>query len=155
MTNRDHEPSENEFDAYEKHLRSEYRRNAVPAVIDAETDAIWNAMQVELQRTRVGGAVPPVADTSRGSYFSLGNLLAFTTAGVLIAVSSVFVVAVKQRHDGTVVSTVTHLERIMRRNHTVEKASNEWLPEEREIWKQLLSETTEGIDPDQAVVWAK
>ena len=72
-------------------------------------------------------------------------------SGLLIAVGSIFVVAAKQRRDGIVVSTVTHVQSMMRREKPGESSKAEWLPEEREIWKQLMGQTANGLDPDRAV----
>ena len=156
MTSQEHESDRHELDSYEMQLCAEFQRNESSMVTDVETTAIWNAMRKELQSGSADEAAVGVglANGAR-SYFSFRSLLTLAAVGLLVAVSSLFMVAAKQRRDGTVISTVTHVEQLMRRGRDIERSKQEWLPEEREIWKQLMGQTASGIDRDRAIVLEK
>jgi hypothetical protein len=122
------------------------------AVSGEEASAIWNAMRKELKTEDAAESVPAVViNTASGSFFTFRNLLSLAALGLVFSISSVIVVAVQQRRDGTVISTVNHVERLMRRGQMSERTRHNWLPEEREIWKQLLSQAGEAQDETRAV----
>jgi hypothetical protein len=143
---------ESGLEAYEAYLIDEYQRHAATAVSGEETNAIWNAMRAELKTEDAAESVPSVfVKTSSGSYFRFRNLFSLAALGLVFSISSVIIVAVQQRRDGTVISTVNHVERLMRRGQMSERTRHDWLPEEREIWKQLLSQAGEANDETRAV----
>jgi hypothetical protein len=144
-----------ELDSFEASLRERFQRQTHSAADEIEASTIWNAMHAELQHQseNVGPVVKARAVPSK-DYFTYRNMLACAVGGLLVAFSSVFLVAAKQRSDGTVLSTTTHVERMMPRNHRSGGTRHEWLPEEREIWEQLMKQTAGVIDPDSTVVIA-
>lgn len=156
MTSQEHEPDRHELEPYESKFLAEFQRSATFEVSDEESLAIWNAMRSELQTGSSEQVIERSVVAHKGSsYLSFRNMLALAAVGLLVAVSSLFMVAAKQRRDGTVISTVTHVEQLMRRGRNVERTKQEWLPEEREIWKQLMGQTANGIDRQRSVVLEK
>lgn len=144
-----------ELDSFEASLRERFQRQTLSATDEIEASTIWNAMHAELQRQSENvGPVMRAREVSSKDYFTYRNMLAFAVGGLLIAFSSVCMVAAKQRSDGTVLSTTTHVERMRPRNHRSGGTRYEWLPEEREIWEQLMKQTAGVIDPNSTVVIA-
>ena len=144
-----------ELDSFEASLRERLQRQTLTAADEIEAITIWNAMHAELQgQSENVGPVAKARAVPSKDYFTYRNMLACAVGGLLVAFSSVFLVAAKQRSDGTVLSTTTHVERMMPRNHRSGGTSHEWLPEEREIWEQLMKQTAGVIDPDSTVVIA-
>jgi hypothetical protein len=156
MTSQEHEPDRHELEPFESKLLAEFQRSVSSEVSNDESLAIWNAMRSELQSGSSEQVIEQsVVANKGGTYLSFRNLLAVAAVGLLVALSSLFMVAAKQRRDGTVISTVTHVEQLMRRGRNVERTKQEWLPEEREIWKQLMGQTANGIDRQRSVVLEK
>lgn len=156
MTSQEHMPDRHELEPYESKLLTEFQRSTTFEVSNEESLAIWNAMRSELQTGSSEQVIERSVVAHKGSsYLSFRNMLALAAVGLLVAVSSLFMVAAKQRRDGTVISTVTHVEQLMRRGRNVERTKQEWLPEEREIWKQLMGQTANGIDRERSIVLEK
>ena len=152
MTSEERDFQNEELDPGETFLREQFDHAPIAEIGEIDADQVWEAMRSELHRQDEHVVQnQAVAKTRTGSYFTFGNMLAMAASGLLIAVGSVFVVAAKQRRDGIVVSTVTHMQSMMRREKPGESSKAEWLPEEREIWKQLMGQTANGLDPDRAV----
>lgn len=152
MTNQHHNPEDAELDSFDASLRERVQRQ-----IDSEPNrlavtAVWNSMLEELQReTEDVSLAGEGARVEKREYLSYRNILALAAIGLFAAVGSMFLVAAKQRSDGTVLSTVTHVERVMRRERRNENTNHEWLPEERQIWRQLMEQTAAGVHPNSTV----
>ena len=152
MTSEERDFHNEEFDPGDTFLREQFEHAPIAEFGEIVADQVWEAMRSELHRQDEHVVQNrAVAKAKAVSYFTFGNMLAMAASGLLIAAGSVFVVAAKQRHDGIVVSTVTHMQSMMRRKKPGESSKAEWLPEEREIWKQLMGQTANGLDPDRAV----
>ncbi|MCU0721064.1 MAG: hypothetical protein MUC83_15245 [Pirellula sp.] len=152
---RKHDREEAEFDSLDAALRERFQQQA-PATTDRDdANAIWDAMRAELQCE-----VPKVEQVNKAislpnkSYWNFGSMLTLAAACCLIAFSSIFMVAAKQRSDGTVLTSTTHVERMIARQQTHRPTNNQWLPEERELWTELMRQTASNIDPDSTVVVA-
>ena len=153
--NRKHDREDAELDSFDAALRERFQRQA-PATIDrGDVNAIWDAMRAELQCevAKVEQMNKPIRLPNK-SYWNLGNMLTLAAACCLVAFSSIFMVAAKQRSDGTVLTSTTHVERMIARQQTHRPANHQWLPEERELWAQLMKQTASNIDPDSTVVVA-
>jgi hypothetical protein len=156
MTNSNESADSSEWDALEASVRKEVQESTAFEVDAKHTALVWNSMLGELQRDEVTVATEhTIRESKRRRELSFRAVLAIAASGLLLTLSSVFLVALKHRRDGTVASTVTHVEHLMRKNRSVERASHDWLPEEREIWKKMMSQSAAGVDPDQAVVLEK
>lgn len=152
MTNQHPNPEDAELDSFDASLRERVQRQTNSGPNTVAVSAIWNSMLDELQREPEN--ISPAGEGTRiekQEYLSYRNILALAAIGLFAAVGSMFLVAAKQRSDGTVLSTVTHVERVMRRERRNEKTNHEWLPEEREIWRQLMEQTAAGVHPDSTV----
>ena len=153
MMNREQDQENAELDSFDSSLLQRFQRQTLSQAEKAEANAIWMAMHAELYRetenilqTRTNAEVPSK------NFFSYQNMLAFAAASLLVAFCSIFVVAAKQRSDGTVLSSTTRAERLTPGHHRSDDTSHKWLPEEHKIWTQLMSQTASGIDPDSTVV---
>jgi hypothetical protein len=152
MTSEERDFHNEELDPGDTFLREQFEHAPIAEVSEIGADKIWEAMRCELHRQDEHVVQNrAVAKSKTASYFTFGNMLAMAASGLLIAAGSIFVVAAKQRRDGIVVSTVTHVQSMMRREKPGESSKAEWLPEEREIWKQLMGQTANGLDPERAV----
>lgn len=152
MTNHPPNQDDAELDSFDAKLRERVQQQVRPSTAEAAADEIWQSIQAELRReTNDVSSVERVKAESKPDYFSYRNLLALAAVGLFAAVGSMFLVAAKQRNDGTVLSTVTHVERVMRRERRNENTNHEWLPEEREIWRQLMEQTAAGAHLDSTV----
>lgn len=152
MTYQHHNPEDAELDSFDAKLRDCVQQQVSSSTAETAADAIWQSIQAELQSDAGSvSSVKKVKTESEPDYFSYRNLLALAAIGLFAAVGSMFLVAAKQRNDGTVLSTVTHVERVMRRERRNENTNHEWLPEEREIWRQLMEQTAAGAHLDSTV----
>lgn len=153
--NRKQDQEDAEFDSFDASLRERFQR-MVPATTERDdVNAIWDAMRTELQSDVLNIHQSNKAICVAGkSYLNFGNTLVLAAACCLVAFSSIFMVAAKQRSDGTVLSSTTHLERLMARQPKNRPTNPQWLPKEKELWKQLMAQTANNIDPDSTVVVA-
>jgi hypothetical protein len=153
--NRKQDQEDAEFDSFDASLRERFQR-MVPATTERDdVNAIWDAMRNELQSDVINVHPSNKAICVQGkSYLNFGNTLVLAAACCLVAFSSIFMVAAKQQSDGTVLSSTTNLERMTTRQPKDRSTNPQWLPEEKELWKQLMAQTATNIDPDSTVVVA-
>lgn len=153
--NRKQDQEDAEFDSFDASLRERFQR-MVPATTERDdVNAIWDAMRTELQSDVLNIHQSNKAICVAGkSYLNFGNTLVLAVACCLVSFSSIFMVAAKQQSDGTVLSSTTRLERMMARPPKNRPTSPQWLPEEKELWTQLMAQTANNIDPDSTVVAA-
>ena len=147
MTYDRREPKDTDFELLEARLHHLFQSQASSSSDKTAATSIWDSMQSELRRDIGNDRAAKV--TARGtteSYLSYGSALTFTAVGLLLSVGSIFLVAAKQRSDGTVLSTVNHLEQVMRRDRTRDEAQPELLPEEQQIWRELLQQNTDQTE---------
>ena len=155
MMNREQDQENEKFDSFDASLMERFQRRTLSQAEKALASDVWKAMHAELHRESEDVVkARPNAETPSKNFFTYQYMLAFAAASLLVAFSSIFVVAAKQRNDGTVLSSTTRLERMMPRHHRSIDRSHNWLPEEQEIWGQLMRQTAIGIDPDSTVVVA-
>ncbi len=109
-------------------------------------------MQSELRRDDGNGQDLGVIGVSTSkNWFSYRGVLTLTAVGLFVSIGSMLLVAAKQRSDGTVLSTVTHLERMMNHDRNRHETQIEYLPEERQILSQLVIQTADQIEPSSSL----
>lgn len=114
--------------------------------------SIWNAMQSELRQDDGNAqAVGAIGGSTSKNWFSYRGVLTLAAVGLFVSFGSMLLVALKQRSDGTVLSTVTHLERMMNHDRIRQDAQLEFLPEERQILRQLVLQTADQIEPSSSL----
>lgn len=119
---------------------------------DKAAASIWNAMQSELRQDDGNAqAVGAIGGSTSKNWFSYRGVLTLAAVGLFVSFSSMLLVALKQRSDGTVLSTVTHLERMMNHDRIRHDAQLEFLPEERQILRQLVLQTADRIEPSSSL----
>ncbi|MFN7877207.1 MAG: hypothetical protein ACK5PB_17945 [Pirellula sp.] len=153
--NRKHDQEDAEFDSIDAELREQFQRMVPVTAERDDVHAIWDALRTELQSDVINVHPSNQAVCVQGkSYLNFRNTLVLAAACCLVSFSSIFMVAAKQQSDGTVLSTTTHLERMIARQQKDRSTNPQLLPEEKELWKQLMAQTATNIDPDSTVVVA-
>jgi hypothetical protein len=153
--NRKHGPEDAELDSFDAALRERLQRQA-PATTDRDdVNAVWDAMRAELQceAAKVQQVNQAIRLPNKPNW-NFGSMLTLAAACCLVAFSSIFMVAAKQRSDGTVLTSTTHVDRMIARQQTHPPTNHQWLPEERELWTELIRQTASNIDPDSTLVVA-
>jgi hypothetical protein len=150
--NRERDQENAELDSFDVVLQEQFQRQGLSAVEDADTIAIWQAMLAELHcETNNTLRAEKAKGVPRAEYFTYRNMLTLAAVGLFLAFSSMFLVAAQQRRDGTVLSKTTDVNRFSRRDRKNDGKNQEWLPEEREILRQLMRQPANGTGPDSSV----
>jgi hypothetical protein len=147
MTHDQREPEDTDFDLLDKRLSGLFQRQSISNADEAAAASIWKSIHSEL-RLDVGNgpAAEVIGVSTKKDFFSYRRILTLAGVALFVSVGLLVFVAVKQRNDGTVLSTVTQVERVMRRVRTQNETPHELLPEERQIWHQLVEQTADRIE---------
>lgn len=152
MTYDRRDSEDTDLDLLDARMRVLFLRRASLRSDKAAAASIWNAMQSELRRDDGNGQDLGVISVSASkNWFSYRGVLTLTAVGLFVSVGSMLLVAAKQRSDGTVLSTVTHLERMMNHDRNRYDTQIEYLPEERQILSQLVIQTADQIEPSSSL----
>ncbi len=152
MTYDRRDSEDTDLDLLDARMRVLFLRRASLRSDKAAAASIWNAMQSELRRDDGNGQDLGVIGVSTSkNWFSYRGVLTLTAVGLFVSVGSMLLVAAKQRSDGTVLSTVTHLERMMNHDRNRHDTQIEYLPEERQILSQLVIQTADQIEPSSSL----
>jgi hypothetical protein len=124
-----------------------FQRQSSSKADEAAAASIWKSIHTEL-RLDVGNgpATEVIGVSTTKDFFSYRRILTLAGVALFVSVGLLVFVAVKQRSDGTVLSTVTQVERVMRRVRSQDETPLELLPEERRIWHQLVEQTADRIE---------
>ena len=152
MTYDRRDSEDTDLDLLDARMRVLFLRRASLRSDKAAAASIWNAMQSELRRDDGNGqAVGVIGVSTSKTWFSYRGVLTLAAVGLFVSFGSMLLVAAKQRSDGTVLSTVTHLERMMNHDRNRHDTQIEYLPEERQILSQLVIQTADQIEPSSSL----